>query len=219
MATVKTTQTIITIIRHEIDIQFNKRRQALKQMAQLNSSDSEYFTQRVINLWLQANGSSRAAFEAVPPSCFPTIRRCRIDRINNVRLKGYVDEVEFSREIPVPNLMSGWGGTSLELETADDPYVTDIMGNIEKVSAECAELEVERNTMHNTVEKILTTFPTLNKAVEYWPPLENLLSEDLKERLVKKVERKKAEQDLSALEDISLDSINVSLVRNKLATA
>lgn len=219
MATVKTTQTTMSIIRIQIDDQFNKRKDALRKTAQLNSSDSEYFTQRVINLWLQSYGSSRAAFEAVPREAFPTVRRCRIDRINNVRLKGYVDEVEFPREIHVPHVFSSWGGFSLVLETADDPYVTDIMGNVEKVSQECEELETERRTMHSTVEKILTTFPTLNKAVEYWPPLENLLSEDLKERLAKKVERSKSGPDLSALEDISLDSMNVSLVRNKLATA
>jgi hypothetical protein len=219
MATVKTTQAIISAIGSEINTQFNKRRDVLHQRAKLDASDSEYFMQSVINLWLEQNGSSRAAFEAVPRDAFPTVRRCRIDRLNGLMLRGFVDELDFPREVAVPHAFGHWSGASFELETGSNPFVSDIMHNIEQVSSEREELENERRTMRDTVDKILTAFPTINKAIEYWPPLANLLPQDIKERLEKKVERKKVEQDLSALNDISLDSINVSLVRNKLATA
>lgn len=219
MATVKTTQAITHAIGIEINNQFNKRRDLLEARGRLNASDSEYFMQSVINLWLEDRGSSRAAFEAVPADSFPKVRRCRIERINGVRLKGFVDGQEFPREVAVPEPFNQWSGGSFNVDTGRNPFLSDIMHNIEQIIVERTELENERNTMRDTVDKILAAFPTINKAVEYWPPLSNLLPQDIKERLEKKVERKKVEQDLSALKDISLDSINVSLVRNKLATA
>lgn len=219
MATVKITETVRNEIASVIVSQFQARRRLIEQRAILNSSDAEFFTQSVINLWLEDNGSSRTQFDAVPALSFGTTRRCRVRRLNGVDLNGFADVNDFTRQIPVPQPFSEWSGVTLDLDVSSNQFVKDVLDNVRDVQTQRAALNDEQAQMQEAVKKVLDAFPTLNRAVEYWPPLDSLLTESLKDRLAKKVERNKATKDLSALEDISLDNLNVSLVRNKLATA
>lgn len=219
MATVKITNNIREDIQGVIQRQFLVRQTAIEESATLNSSDSEYFTQCVINMWLEENGSSRAKFEALPMAAYPTNRRCRVNAINGVSLMGFVDRHDFANQIHVPHMFAEWSGTKVALNLQANTFVSDVVDNVARATQERSLLFVEREQMLRAVQKVLETFPTLNKAIEYWPPLEALLTEPLRDRLSQKTERKKSEQDLSKLEDISLDNLNVSLVRNKLATA
>jgi hypothetical protein len=219
MATVKITETVRNDISGVIVSQFQARRRLIEQRAILNSSDSEFFTQSIINLWLEDNGSSRAKFEAVPPAAFITTRRCRIRRINTVDLQGFVDVNDFARQIHVPNDFAEWSGVSLTLDVSSNRFVQDVLANTQQVQTERQQLAAEQTQMQDAVKKVLEAFPTLNRAIEFWSPLESLLTNSLKDKLAKKIERNKSTQDLSQLEDISLDNLNVSLVRNKLATA
>lgn len=219
MATVKITETVRNDISGVIVSQFQARRRLIEQRAILNSSDSEFFMQSVINLWLEDRGSSRAKFDAVPAESFITTKRCRVRRLNTVELAGFVDVNDFAHQIPVPHPFSEWSGVSLTLNVQDNKFISDILDNVSQVQTERQLLAVEQTQMHDAVKKVLETFPTLNRAIEFWSPLESLLTNSLKDKLAKKVERNKSTQDLSKLQDISLDNLNVSLVRNKLATA
>jgi hypothetical protein len=219
MATVKITETVRNDISGVIVSQFQTRRNLIMQRAILNSSDAEFFLQSVINLWLEDNGSTRAKFDAVPVESFITTRRCRVRRLNGVDLNGFVDLNDFARQIPVPNPFSEWSGVNLNLDVSSNQFIKDVLDNVRDAHTAKEALAAEQTQMHEAVKKVLAAFPTLNRAVEYWPPLESLLTNDLKDKLAKKIERNKSTKDLSALEDISLDNLNVSLVRNKLATA
>jgi hypothetical protein len=219
MATVKITETVRNEISGVIVSQFQARRRLIEQRAILNSSDSEFFTQSIINLWLEDNGSSRAKFDAVPLAAFITTRRCRIRRINTVDLQGFVDVNDFAHQVPVPSPFAEWSGVSLTLDVSNNQFIKDVLDNVRDAHTEREALAAEQSQMHDAVKKVLEAFPTLNKAVKFWSPLESLLTQYLKDKLAKKIERNKPAQDLSALEDISLDNLNVSLARNKLATA
>jgi hypothetical protein len=219
MATVKITETVRNEISGVIVSQFQARRRLIEQRAILSSTDSELFLRNVIDMWLEDNGSSREKFNAVPTESFITTRRCRVRRLNSVELTGFVDVNDFAHQVPVPNPFSEWSGVQLTLDVRGNKFVSDILDNISQAQTERQLLAVEQTQMQDAVKKVLATFPTLNRAIEFWSPLESLLTNSLKDKLAKKIERNKSTQDLSQLEDISLDNLNVSLVRNKLATA
>ena len=219
MATVRITQRVVEDIRGEIIQQFAKRQRALTASHWLSSGETESFLRRVIDLWLEQHGSSRADFERLPKDSFPTTSRNRISYINGVRVSELVEQFELPTPMHVPQPFSSWSGMRIEINEHRDEVVKQIMDQARNYDEQTTAISNERAKVVESVTKILSVFPTLNKAVEYWPPLVELLPTRLRERLEEKVERKKvAEIAADQLNDISLDNLNVSLVKNKLAT-
>lgn len=219
MAIVRITQRVVEDITAEINQQFAKRSRVLTANNWLSSGESEAFLIKVIDLWLEKNGSSRADFERLPKDSFPTTHRNRLSYINDVRVSELVDQFELPSQLRVPHVFSSWNGMRVEIDESKDEVVKQIMDQARDYTAQSQAINDERVKAVESVTKILAVFPTLNKAVEYWPPLVELLPTRLRERLEEKVERKKvAEIAADKLSDISLDNLNVSLVKNKLAT-
>lgn len=219
MATVRITQRVVEDITAEINTQFSKRQRALTIANGLSSWETEAFLIRVIDLWLEKNGSSRADFERLPKDAFPTTHRNRLNNINGVRVSELVEQFELPAPMYVPQPFTAWSGISIEIDESKDDVVKEIIDRARSYGEQTTAISDERVKAVESVTKILAVFPTLNKAVEYWPPLVELLPTRLRERLEEKVERKKAaEIAADQLSDISLDNLNVSLVKNKLAT-
>lgn len=219
MAIVRNTQRVVEDITAEINQQFTKRQRALTLANGLSSGESAAFLSRVIDLWLEKNGSSRADFERLPKEAFPTTHRNRLNYINGVAVNQMVDQFELPSQMHVPHIFASWNGMRVEIDESKDEVVKQIVDQARNYEEQAKAISDERVKVVESVTKILGVFPTLNKAVEYWPPLAELLPTRVRERLEEKVERKKAaEIAADQLSDISLDNLNVSLVKNKLAT-
>ena len=219
MAIVRTTQRVVEDITAEINQQFAQRSRALLTANMLSSGETETFLRKVIDLWLEKHGSSRADFERLPKDAFPVTNRSRLNYVNNVRVQELVDHFELPTPMHVPQPFAGWGGMRVDIDEYMDEDVKRVLDQARRYDEQINAIGAERAKVVESVTKILGVFPTLNKAVEYWPPLVELLPTRLRERLEEKVERKKpSEIAADKLSDISLDNLNVSLVKNKLAT-
>lgn len=84
------------------------------------------------------------------------------------------------------------------------PEWKDIVEHTVAYKLKLADFDEQEKTFVSGVETILNSYSTLAPALKAWPPLWDLLSEDVKEKHREVVERKKAEQvelnvDLSKL--------------------
>ena len=216
MAVVKITDAVASSIRGEVRRQFNTRYDVLRERERLTESETVEFVSELINIECDKFGYSRDDFDRIPKGFMSVTDKCNVRRVNGfdiaahlytgglpqfqmpLTISGYFPEVKYSEPRPVM-----------------DAFIARFNATKDKLDA----ITTECDTMLSSVDKILASFPTLNRAIEYWPQLTNLIPQDIKDRLARKVERTKNPALPSALENLELDSLAVSLVKNKLADA
>lgn len=219
MAIVRITENVINEIDEQIISQFNVRTKALASSYRASAYEVEQFVNETITCWLETHGSTRAAFNALPKDCFPTLSRNRITHINGQNITGIMDS-DTTSPMHVPNEFTAWQGAKLTLNIENNECIQNVIDRAAELQAKHEEILQERHRVRESVRKILSSFPSVNKALDFWPPLRELLTERIKDRIDQEVERKKKNGiDTDALAEISLDNLNVSLVKNKLASA
>lgn len=117
----------------------------------------------------------------------------------------FANERPWFSKVPKNELMDGsrYYETDVNLQESA-PEWRDVVEHTVTYKARIASLDEQQKTFVEGVRKILDSYSTLAPALKAWPPLWDLLSEDVKEKHKEVVERKKAEQvelgvDLSKL--------------------
>jgi hypothetical protein len=126
--------------------------------------------------------------------------------VKDVRYKAkFATDKPWFSKVPKNELLDGarYYETDVVLQESA-PEWKDIVEHTVAYKLKLADIDEQEKTFVNGVRTIMNNYSTLAPALKAWPPLWDLLSEDVKEKHKEVVERKKAEQvelnvDLSKL--------------------
>ena len=107
----------------------------------------------------------------------------------------FASERPWFNKVPKNELMDGSRYYETDVNIRESaPEWRDVVEHTVTYKAKMASLDEQQNTFVDGVRTIMDTYSTLAPALKAWPPLWDLLSEDVKDKHKEVVERKKPEQ-------------------------
>ena len=145
-------------------------------------------------LWALIYGQYESVLATIPSQFVNKTTKFSLDEIrlaNSPVIKVNM-EFTFSKEMPWPT--EGIPGSgfvkslswreiySIESEKADDPIVQELIALVVARQTAIQEATKRRDEFKNSVKQVINAHATLAPALKMWPPLWDLLSEDIKNK-------------------------------------
>lgn len=165
---------------------------------------------------------TKAQMLAMPEGFFSLSTRLSVNSIPGL-FEGnqHSIEVDLPNEMPFPNRLSPvsmglaengrtYGGYELNKEdTRWVPILTEFRAYSEGIN----DVKAKQSEFVDGVRKVITAYSTLAPALKAWPPLWDLLDDDVKERHKKITERANTERDLG---DVDLNKLTSTVVAGRI---
>lgn len=173
-------------------------------------------------------GEYEAVFKSMPPELFrwdtslhvhtnviiSSGQRCNFSRnfeFLNSTLREYVNVPPARKHLASCRYSSDTTSLELKIESPEwDDFRKDVVAYLDGINA----IEAERDNFVDSVNKVVNAYTTLAPALKAWPPLWDLLPENIKERHKTIVVREKKEV---TLDTIDLSSMTAAVIANKIS--
>jgi hypothetical protein len=152
---------------------------------------------------------------------------------DRVELRGYDAAImPLSRPMPWPiNQKAGWPGLRAAKPTFSwdtrvsansitlvvHPALTEFISDLNTRQDKIDTVRGKIDTLLRGVERLFSTYSTLNAAVKAWPPLRDLLQPDIRARLEEKVERTRTSVGEVAINPIDTSNMTQLITAKKLS--